>query len=59
VFEPFMTTKPGPAGLGLCIVQRLALRSRAWVELKPGEPVGMRVRVSFPIAEEAAAASGP
>jgi signal transduction histidine kinase len=59
VFEPFMTTKPGHAGLGLCIVQRLALRSRAWVELKPGEPVGMRVRVSFPIAEEAGAASGP
>jgi len=29
------------------------------VELKPGEPVGMRVRVSFPIAEEAGAASGP
>jgi signal transduction histidine kinase len=58
VFEPFMTTKPGHAGLGLCIVQRLALRSRAWVELKPGEPVGTRVRVSFPIAEEAGEASG-
>lgn len=58
VFEPFMTTKEGHAGLGLCIVQRLALRCRAWVELKPAEPVGTRVRVSFPIADEAAAASG-
>jgi signal transduction histidine kinase len=58
VFEPFMTTKPGHAGLGLCIVQRLALRCRAWVELQPSEPVGTRVRVSFPISEEAGAASG-
>jgi signal transduction histidine kinase len=53
VFEPFMTTKPGHAGLGLCIVQRMALRYRAWVELKPGEPVGTRVTVSFPSAEGA------
>lgn len=52
VFEPFMTTKPGHAGVGLCIVQRLALRGRAWVELVSGEPVGMRARVSFPISEE-------
>jgi signal transduction histidine kinase len=51
VLEPFMTTKPGHAGVGLCIVQRLSLRNRAWVELKTGEPVGARVRVSFPIAE--------
>ncbi|HYI03153.1 ATP-binding protein [Hyalangium sp.] len=58
VFEPFMTTKPGHAGLGLCIVQRLALRSRAWVELKAGEPVGTQVRVSFPIVEEAGASGG-
>lgn len=58
VFEPFMTTKPGHAGLGLCIVQRLALRYRAWVELQPAEPVGTRVRVSFPIAEEPGPASG-
>ncbi|KFE68048.1 ATP-binding protein [Hyalangium minutum] len=56
VFEPFMTTKAGHAGLGLCIVQRLALRCRAWVELKPAEPVGTRVQVSFPIADEAGAA---
>ena len=55
VFEPFMTTKPGHAGLGLCIVQRMALRHHAWVELKPGEPVGTRVMVSFPSAEEAGA----
>lgn len=58
VFEPFMTTKPGHAGLGLCIVQRLALRCRAWVELQQAEPLGTRVRVSFPIAEETGAASG-
>jgi signal transduction histidine kinase len=55
VFEPFMTTKPGHAGLGLCIVQRVALRYHAWVALKPGEPVGTRVTVSFPSAEEAGA----
>jgi signal transduction histidine kinase len=48
VFEPFMTTRPGHAGVGLCIVQRLALRSRASVELAVGEPVGTRVRVCFP-----------
>jgi signal transduction histidine kinase len=58
VFEPFMSTKPGHAGLGLCIVQRLALRSHAWVELEAGEPVGTRVRVCFPIAEEAGPAGG-
>jgi signal transduction histidine kinase len=50
-FEPFMTTKPGHVGLGLCIVQRLAMRSGAWVELSPGEPVGTRVRVVFPVEE--------
>jgi signal transduction histidine kinase len=53
VFEPFMTTKPGHAGLGLCIVQRLALRSGAWVELGAAEPRGARVRVVFPAAETA------
>jgi signal transduction histidine kinase len=47
VFEPFMTTKPGHAGLGLCIVQRLALRGGAWVELRANEPVGTCVTVSF------------
>ncbi|WP_224363436.1 sensor histidine kinase [Hyalangium versicolor] len=57
-FEPFVTTKPGHAGVGLCIVQRLALRGRAWVELKAGESVGTRARVSFPIAEEPGAAGG-
>lgn len=49
VFEPFMTTKPGHAGVGLCIVQRLALRSQGWVEVLPGEPSGTRVRVHFPL----------
>jgi signal transduction histidine kinase len=58
VFEPFMTTKPGHPGLGLCIVQRMALRSHAWVELKPGEPVGTRATVSFPRAEEPGVSGG-
>jgi signal transduction histidine kinase len=58
VLEAFMTTKPGHPGLGLCIVQRLALRNRAWVELKAGEPSGTRVRVSFPISGGAAAPAG-
>jgi signal transduction histidine kinase len=58
MLEPFMTTKPGHAGVGLCIVQRLALRNRAWVELKAGESVGTRVRVSFPIADGAGAPDG-
>lgn len=58
VFEPFVTTKPGHAGVGLCIVQRMALRSRAWVELKPGEPVGTRATVSFPVAEDAGVSGG-
>jgi signal transduction histidine kinase len=57
-FEPFMTTKPGHAGLGLCIVQRLALRSGAWVELSPAQPSGTRVRVIFPVTEAAGAAGG-
>jgi signal transduction histidine kinase len=54
-FEPFMTTKPGHSGLGLCIVQRLALRSGAWVELGVAEPTGTRVRVVFPLTEAATA----
>jgi signal transduction histidine kinase len=49
VFEPFMTTKPGHAGVGLCIVQRLALRSQGWVEVLPREPSGTRVLVHFPL----------
>lgn len=58
VFEPFMTTKPGHAGLGLCIVQRLALRNGAWVELSAAEPTGNRVRVVFPAAEAPGTAGG-
>ncbi|MDC0711299.1 ATP-binding protein [Stigmatella sp. ncwal1] len=51
VFEPFMTTKPGHVGVGLCIVQRLALRSQAWVEILAREPAGTQVRVYFPLGE--------
>jgi signal transduction histidine kinase len=58
VFEPFVTTKPGHAGVGLCIVQRIALRNRAWVELVPGEPVGTRVMISFPAAGETGVSGG-
>ncbi|HLL03042.1 MAG TPA: sensor histidine kinase [Myxococcaceae bacterium] len=58
VFEPFMTTKPGHAGLGLCIVQRLALRNGAWVELGAAEPTGTRVRVVFPAPEAPGGAGG-
>ncbi|XXF78626.1 sensor histidine kinase [Myxococcaceae bacterium GXIMD 01537] len=46
-FEPFVTTKPGHAGLGLCIARALGLRYGARVALSPASPGGLRVELRF------------
>ncbi|MFP2911602.1 ATP-binding protein [Pyxidicoccus sp. 3LFB2] len=46
-FEPFYTTKPGHAGLGLSIVHRVALRHGWQVDLGAGPSGGTFVEVVF------------
>lgn len=50
-FEPFVTTKPGHAGLGLCIARRLAQKYGARVRWKGGGEAarGTRMELRFPV----------
>jgi signal transduction histidine kinase len=49
-FEPFVTTKPGHAGLGLCIARRLAQKHGARVRsVGGGEARGTRMELRFPV----------
>lgn len=48
-FEPFVTTKPGHAGLGLSIARRLAQKYGARVRWKGGEARGTRMELRFPV----------
>ncbi|MFY1828798.1 ATP-binding protein [Myxococcus fulvus] len=52
-FEPFYSTRPGHAGLGLNIVQRLVLRQGGKVTLDGGPSGGTHVEVVFPHRPEA------
>jgi signal transduction histidine kinase len=56
-FEPFFTTRPRHAGLGLSIVHRMALRHGWKVDLGAGTPGGTYVEVLF-IGPELGAADG-
>jgi C4-dicarboxylate-specific signal transduction histidine kinase len=51
MFEPFVTTKPGHLGLGLCICQSLlkAQAGRLWAELNPTG--GLSVQFQLPASE--------
>jgi C4-dicarboxylate-specific signal transduction histidine kinase len=57
-FERFFTTKPGHAGLGLCVARTILLRWRGELELQctPGES-GTRVTVRLPAAARRARAA--
>ncbi|MCP3136411.1 ATP-binding protein [Pyxidicoccus xibeiensis] len=46
-FEPFFTTRPGHAGMGLSIVHRMAMRHGWKVELGAGPSAGTFVEVLF------------
>jgi len=48
IFEPFFTTKPTGAGLGLPIVQRLALLNQARLEVDSSPLGGARFRLWIP-----------
>ncbi|MCA9729345.1 MAG: HAMP domain-containing protein [Candidatus Eisenbacteria bacterium] len=48
IFEPFFTTKPTGAGLGLPIVQRLALLNQARLEVGRSDLGGTRMRLGMP-----------
>ncbi|AGC41831.1 sensor histidine kinase [Myxococcus stipitatus DSM 14675] len=52
-FEPFYSTRPGHAGLGLNIVQRLVLRNGGKVALDGGPSGGTHVEIHFPNRPEA------
>lgn len=54
-FEPFYSTRPGHAGLGLNIVQRLVLRNGGKVALDGGPSGGTHVEVVFLHRPEAGA----
>jgi signal transduction histidine kinase len=54
-FERFFTTKPGHAGLGLCVARTLMMRWRGEVQLAnrkdgPGRSEGLRVTLVLPAA---------
>ena len=53
-FEPFFTTRPGHAGLGLSIVHRMALRHGWQVDLGTGPSGGTFVEILFTGAESEA-----
>lgn len=46
--EPFFTTKPDHAGLGLALVRRVTRRAGGELELRPGEP-GLRASLLLPV----------
>lgn len=54
VFEPFFTSKPGRAGLGLNIADRVAHRGRGKVALSPAQPIGAEFALMLPIGEPGA-----
>ncbi|MCP3098321.1 ATP-binding protein [Myxococcus sp. K15C18031901] len=58
-FEPFYSTRPGHAGLGLNIVQRLVLRNGGKVALDGGPTGGTHVEVLFLHRPEAGARTRP
>jgi C4-dicarboxylate-specific signal transduction histidine kinase len=48
--EPFFSTRPGHAGVGLTIADRIARRWLGRLELERGEPGGVTARLVFPAA---------
>ena len=57
VFEPFFTTRPGCAGLGLAVVRQLVAIHGGETELAPGQGPGTTVRVRLPSAHAGHGAS--
>lgn len=49
MFEPFYTTKPGAAGLGLCLAQAVLSRHGAQLEVDTAPGRGTTVRVRIPV----------
>jgi signal transduction histidine kinase len=52
LFEPFYTTKAQGSGLGLTIANTLVEANGAWLELIPGEWIGSRFAMEFPVKRE-------
>ncbi len=56
IFEPFYTTRPGGAGLGLAVSRRLAVAAGGMLELEAGGRPGAVFRVTLPRTTETPAA---
>ncbi len=53
IFEPFHSTRPGRAGLGLASVRRILRAHAAEVAVASAEGRGTRIRIRWPLAEAA------
>ena len=54
LFTPFFTTRPGGTGLGLSVVQHIAVRHRGHVHAENGSNGGARFTLWLPIGGEPA-----
>lgn len=56
IYEPFFTTKPSGSGLGLAVVKNIVELHGGQIKIDSESGMGTKVRITFPLAIEAAVA---